>query len=134
MVLDNVRIDLKKVKIPVYNLATREDHIAPMASVFRIGGLMGGKTKFVVSGSGHIAGVVNPPDARKYKYWTNEKSAGRLEDWLKDATEHAGSWWPDWLAWIQPLSGSQIPARVPGDGKLKPLGDAPGTYVKVRAD
>ncbi|MGH6854884.1 MAG: PHA/PHB synthase family protein [Aestuariivirga sp.] len=133
MVLDNVRIDLKKVKVPAYNLAARDDHIAPMASVFRIGDLMGGETKFVVSGSGHIAGVVNPPEARKYKYWTNAKPPAALEDWFTGATEHAGSWWPDWFQWVAQHSGPKIPAREPGEGKLKALGEAPGTYVKVKA-
>jgi polyhydroxyalkanoate synthase len=134
MVLDNVRIDLKKVKLPVYNLATREDHIAPLASAFRIGRFMGGKTKLVVSGSGHIAGVVNPPDAHKYRYWTNPKPAATIEEWFEGATEHEGSWWPDWLSWIAERSGTKVPARHPGDSKLKPLDDAPGTYVRIRGD
>lgn len=134
MVLDNVRIDLKKVKIPVYNLAAREDHIAPLASVFRVGKHMGGQTRLVVSGSGHIAGVVNPPGANKYQYWTNEKPAATVDDWLKGATEHPGSWWPDWGQWIGERSGLKIPAPVPGSGKLKIIEDAPGSYVKVRAE
>jgi polyhydroxyalkanoate synthase len=134
MVLDNVRIDLKKVKIPVYNLAAREDHIAPLASAFRIGRFMGGKTRLVVSGSGHIAGVVNPPDAHKYRYWTNPKPAATIEEWLEGATEHPGSWWPDWLSWMAERSGAKVPSRKPGDDKLKPLEDAPGSYVRVRDD
>jgi polyhydroxyalkanoate synthase len=134
MVLDNVRIDLKKVKIPIYNLAAREDHIAPLASVFRVGRYMGGKTKLVVAGSGHIAGVINPPEANKYQYWTNDAGADTLEDWLKGATEHAGSWWPDWLAWISERSGEKIPAPVPGTGKLKAIEDAPGSYVRVKSE
>ena len=134
IVLDNVRIDLKKVKIPVYNLAAREDHIAPLASAFRVGRFMGGETKLVVSDSGHIAGVVNPPEAHKYRYWTNSRPAATIEDWLKGATEHAGSWWPDWREWIGPRSGAKVPARQPGDGKLTPIEDAPGSYVKVRGD
>ncbi|MBI2719945.1 MAG: class I poly(R)-hydroxyalkanoic acid synthase [Rhizobiales bacterium] len=134
MVLDNVRIDLKKVTIPVYNLAARDDHIAPLASVFRVGRFMGGETRLVVSGSGHIAGVVNPPDAHKYQYWTNDQPAGTLEDWLAGATEHAGSWWPDWFAWISQRSGGMVPAPIPGGGKLAVIEDAPGSYVRVRAD
>ncbi len=110
MVLDNVRIDLKKVKLPIYNLAAREDHIAPLQSVFRLGRYFGGPTRMVVSGSGHIAGVVNPPDANKYQYWTNEKGAATLEDWLKGATEHAGSWWPDWAKWMADKSGDKVTA------------------------
>ena len=134
MVLDGVRIDLKKVKVPVYNLGAREDHIAPLPSVFRIGQFFGGETRLVVSGSGHIAGVINPPEAKKYQYWTNDKPAATLEEWLKGATEHPGSWWPDWLQWIAARSGDKVPARVPGDGGLKPIEDAPGSFVKVRAD
>jgi poly[(R)-3-hydroxyalkanoate] polymerase subunit PhaC len=134
MVLDNVRIDLTKVKLPVYNLAARDDHIAPLQSVFRIGRFMGGETKLVVAGSGHIAGVINPPQAKKYQYWTNDAKAENLEDWLEGATEHAGSWWPDWFKWIAARSGEKIPAPTPGSGKLTPLEDAPGSYVRVRAD
>ncbi len=134
MVLDNVRIDLKKVKIPVYNLAAREDHIAPLASVFRLGRYFGGNTRLVVSGSGHIAGVVNPPDANKYQYWTNDKWSPTLEEWLKGATEHPGSWWTDWAKWIADKSGPKIPAPVPGSGKLKVIEDAPGSYVRVKAE
>jgi polyhydroxyalkanoate synthase len=131
MVLENVRIDLKKVKLPVYNLAARDDHIAPLPSVFKVGQFFGGETKLVVSGSGHIAGVVNPPEARKYKYWTNEAATETLEDWLRTATEHEGSWWPDWADWITTRSGAKVSAPIPGDGKLEALEDAPGSYVRV---
>ncbi len=134
MVLDNHRIDLKKVKLPVYNLAARDDHNAPLKSVFRIGRFLGGETKLVVAGSGHIAGVINPPQAKKYQYWTNGAEAENLEDWLEGATEHAGSWWPDWFEWIAARSGEKIPAPQPGGGKLTPLEDAPGSYVRVRAE
>lgn len=134
MTLDGVRIDLKKVKLPVYNLAAREDHIAPLPSVFRLGQNLGGDTRLVVSGSGHIAGVVNPPEAQKYQYWTNDEGAPTVEDWLKGATEHKGSWWPDWLSWITPKSGKKVKARVPGAGKLKAIEDAPGSYVLVRSE
>jgi polyhydroxyalkanoate synthase len=133
MLLDNVRIDLKKVKIPIYNLAAREDHIAPLPSVFRLGQFMGGETKLVVAGSGHIAGVVNPPEQRKYQHWTNDKPANTLEEWLKTATEHPGSWWPDWAEWITARSGAKITAPVPGDGKLEVIEDAPGSYVRVKS-
>lgn len=134
MILDGVHIDLKKVKVPVYNLAARDDHIAPLPSVFKVGQFFGGETKLVVSGSGHIAGVVNPPEARKYKYWTNDISAENLETWLKTATEHDGSWWPDWAEWITTRSGAKISAPVPGDGKLDVLEDAPGSYVTVKSE
>ena len=134
MMLDNTRIDLSKVKIPVYNLAAREDHIAPLPSVFRVGEFMGGETTLVVSGSGHIAGVVNPPAAGKYQYWTNAAGAETLEDWMAGATEHAGSWWPHWKEWITAKSGAMVKAPVPGDGKLAVLGDAPGEYVRVKGE
>ena len=134
MLLDGVRIDLKKVTVPVYNLAARDDHIAPLPSVFRVGQFMGGDTKLVVSGSGHVAGVVNPPEARKYQYWTNDKPADDLAGWLKQATEHEGSWWPDWAEWITSRSGSKVAAPVPGDGKLDVLEDAPGSYVRMKSE
>ncbi len=134
MILDGIHIDLKKVKVPVYNLAARDDHIAPLPSVFKVGQFLGGETKLVVSGSGHIAGVVNPPEARKYKYWTNDASAEILENWLATATEHAGSWWPDWADWITTRSGAKISAPVPGDGKLDVLENAPGSYVAVKSE
>jgi polyhydroxyalkanoate synthase subunit PhaC len=134
MILDNVRIDLKKVTVPIYNLAAREDHIAPLPSVFRLGQFMGGETKLVVAGSGHIAGVVNPPEQRKYQHWTNDTPAATLEDWLKTAVEHDGSWWPDWAEWITAQSGDKVSAPVPGDGKLEILEDAPGSYVRMRSE
>jgi polyhydroxyalkanoate synthase subunit PhaC len=132
MVLDNTRIDLSQVKIPIYNLACRDDHIAPLPSVFRVGQFFGGDTKLVVSGSGHIAGVVNPPAANKYQYWTNDKAAASPEDWMKSATEHPGSWWADWIDWITNRSGDKVHAPVPGEGPLKALCDAPGEYVRVK--
>ena len=131
LVLDNVRIDLKKVKAPIYNLAAKEDHIAPLPSVFRLGKYFGGETTLVVSGSGHIAGVVNPPAANKYQYWTDGKSATSHSEWLKTATEHAGSWWPHWLEWVTAKSGDKITAPVPGEGGLAVICDAPGEYVRV---
>lgn len=133
MTLDGVRIDLSKVKLPIYNLAAREDHIAPLASVARMAEFMGSETKLVVSGSGHIAGVVNPPEARKYQYWTNDASPNNLESWLSSATRHEGSWWPDWAEWITARSGDRIAAPQPGDGKLEVLEDAPGTYVRIKS-
>jgi len=132
MVLDGVQIDLSKVKVPVYNLATREDHIAPLPSTFKVGKFLGGKTQLVVAGSGHVAGVVNPPVPGKYQYWTNTKNADTIEDWLDGAKEHPGSWWPHWAKWLAKQSGEKIDARVPGKGKLKVIEDAPGSYVKNR--
>ena len=133
MMLGNTPIDLKAIKIPIYNLATREDHIAPAKSVMLGSKYFGGEVKFVVSGSGHIAGVVNPPAKKKYQYWTGPKPRNAdVEGWLAKAKENPGSWWPDWLLWITRQSPTEVPARVPGDGALKPIEDAPGSYVKVR--
>ncbi len=132
--LGDTPIDLHAIKIPVYNLATREDHIAPARSVLLGSTFFGGPVKYVMAGSGHIAGVVNPPDKRKYQYWTGPKPTDAdLEAWLAKATEHPGSWWPDWLAWLKEQDPTEVPARVPGDGKLTPIEDAPGGYVKVQA-
>ena len=133
MVIAGTPIDLKAVKIPIYNLATREDHIAPAKSVLLGSKLFGGKVKYVLAGSGHIAGVVNPPDKNKYQYWTGPiRRDGNVDAWLDKATEHPGSWWPDWLAWLKKKGPAEVPARVPGDRGLKPIEDAPGSYVKVR--
>ena len=135
MMLGGVTLDLSKVKVPVYLQSAREDHIAPAKSVFKGAHLFGGPVRFIIAGSGHIAGVINPPAAKKYQYWTNDAKAKALdvEDWRDGATEHPGSWWTDWDKWLAKLSGKKIPARKPGDGNLPVLGDAPGTYVKVKA-
>ena len=133
MTIANVKLDLAEVKIPIYNLATREDHIAPAKSVFVGSKFFGGSVKYVLAGSGHIAGVVNPPARQKYQYWTGGKpGVGTLEDWIGKATENPGSWWPDWIGWIKQQSDATAPARAPGGGKLKAIEDAPGSYVKVR--
>ncbi len=127
-------IDLNAIKIPIYNLATREDHIAPPKSVMLGSKFFGGPVRFVLSGSGHIAGVVNPPARKKYQYWTGPRPRGAdLDKWLAKAKEHPGSWWPDWLAWLKKQGAAEVPARVPGGGALKPIEDAPGSYVKMRA-
>jgi len=134
MKIGDTPIDLRAIKVPIYNLATREDHIAPAKSVLLGSKFFGGPVRYVLSGSGHIAGVVNPPDKHKYQYWTGARPrSANLEGWLAKATEHPGSWWPDWLAWLTAQDPTQVPARVPGDGKLKPIEDAPGSYVKVQA-
>jgi polyhydroxyalkanoate synthase subunit PhaC len=127
-------ITLADVKVPVYHVATREDHIAPAASVYRGAKEMKTDVRFVLSGSGHIAGIVNPPASGKYQYWTNPDMSGEaLEEWLKDAGETPGSWWPDWDAWLSERSGGEVPARKPGK-KLGVIEPAPGSYVKVRFD
>ena len=134
MVLDNTLLDLSKVKVPVYNLATREDHIAPADSVLYGSQFFGGPVKYVLSGSGHIAGVVNPPASGKYQFWTNDNIKDiTLADWLKGAQEHKGSWWPDWRQWLASIDAEEVPARVVGTAALPPLEDAPGSYVRVRA-
>jgi polyhydroxyalkanoate synthase subunit PhaC len=133
MVIGGKKLKLRNVKVPVYNLATREDHIAPARSVLLGSKFFGGPVRFVLAGSGHIAGVVNPPNKMKYQYWTGPKPMGAdLDKWLAKAKEHAGSWWPDWLEWIKAQDASAVSAREPGGGKLPPLEDAPGSYVKVR--
>jgi polyhydroxyalkanoate synthase subunit PhaC len=134
MVLDNTLLDLSKVKVPVYNLATREDHIAPADSVLYGSQFFGGPVKYVLSGSGHIAGVVNPPASGKYQFWTNDNIRDiSLSDWLKAAQEHKGSWWPDWREWLESIDAEQVPARAVGTEALPPIEDAPGSYVRVRA-
>jgi polyhydroxyalkanoate synthase subunit PhaC len=134
MVLDNTLLDLSKVKVPVYNLATREDHIAPADSVLYGSQFFGGPVKYVLSGSGHIAGVVNPPSSGKYQYWTNDIIRNvSLSDWIKGAQEHKGSWWPDWRGWLGSIDGEEVPARSVGSEALPPIEDAPGSYVRVRA-
>jgi polyhydroxyalkanoate synthase len=131
--LAGVPIDLKKITAPSYIISCKEDHIAPWASTFEGTKLFGGPVRFVLSASGHIAGVANPPVAKKYCYWTNEANGKTATAWLEGATEHPGSWWTDWEAWLAPQSGKMVAARKPGDGKLKAIEDAPGSYVKVRA-
>ncbi len=133
MSLAKTRLDMKKVMIPIYELAAKEDHIAPAQSVFIGSKMFGGPVEYVLAGSGHIAGVVNPPDPKKlkYQYWTNTQTAATLDDWFKSATETPGSWWPHWIKWLTDKSGSLVAARVPG-AKLGVIEDAPGSYVKAK--
>jgi len=128
-------IDIDGVKTPTYIQAGREDHIAPPQSVWKIMDHFAGPKRFVLAGSGHIAGVVNPPAAEKYQYWVNDRPGGTLEDFVEGAMEHKGSWWPDWLQWLKkqdPETAKAEGARIPGKGKLKAIEDAPGSYVKSR--
>src|SRR3984885_2344802 len=135
MVLDNTLLDLSKVKVPIYNLATREDHIAPADSVLYGSQFFGGPVKYVLSGSGHIAGVVNPPSSGKYQFWTNDNIKDvTLADWLKGAQEHRGSWWPNWRQWLAAIDAEEMPARAVGAAALPPIEDAPGSYVRGRAE
>ena len=130
--LDGVPIDLRKITVPSFLLSTREDHIAPWRSTYAATQIYRGPVKFVLSASGHIAGVVNPPGG-KYGHWENENNPPTPEEWLATATAHPDSWWPLWERWISQYPGGEVPARHPGDGRLKPIEDAPGSYVKVRA-
>ena len=130
-----VRIDIGRVKTPAYVQAGREDHIAPPQSVWKIMDHFAGPKRFVLAGSGHIAGVVNPPAAQKYQYWVNDEPAATLGEFVAGAEEHKGSWWPDWLDWLKRQDGEMVKAegpRIPGKGKLKAIEDAPGSYVKAR--
>jgi polyhydroxyalkanoate synthase len=133
--LRNVPIDLRKVTIPVFILSTKEDHIAPWKATYAGTQLYQGPVKFVLSGSGHIAGVVNPADSDKYGHWTSDtdRNPKDPEEWLKHAKQSPGSWWPEWRKWIAAFEGGKVRARSPGDGALKPIEDAPGGYVRVKA-
>nr|WP_207537283.1 class I poly(R)-hydroxyalkanoic acid synthase [Sabulicella rubraurantiaca] len=127
------KIDLRRIKVPSYMISTREDHIAPWKSTYRGTQIYGGPIRFVLAASGHIAGVVNPPDSGKYSHWVNEQLPPSPDDWLAGATEMAGSWWPDWQRWVTALDSERVPARVPGSGALPAIEDAPGRYVRVMA-
>jgi polyhydroxyalkanoate synthase len=133
MLIDGAPINLKSVTVPIYNLATREDHIAPPKSVLLGCKFFGGPVRFVMAGSGHIAGVVNPPAKNKYQYWTGQRPRNAdLDGWLAKAKEYPGSWWPDWLVWLTRQGPTEVPAPIPGEGALKAIEDAPGSYVRVR--
>jgi polyhydroxyalkanoate synthase len=132
--LDGKKIDLRAIKLPSYILSTREDHIAPWKSTYAATQLYRGEVRFVLGASGHIAGVINPPDAGKYGYWTNELNPAYPQEWLAGATAHEGSWWRDWSAWVSRFNGKPVAPRTPGDGALAVIEDAPGSYVKARAD
>lgn len=133
MVVSGTRLSLGKIKLPIYELATKEDHIAPAKSVFIGSKLFSGPVEFVLAGSGHIAGVVNPPDKIKYQYWTASKAAAdTLEEWTSMAREHPGSWWPHWAEWLTRHAGGWTVPREPGEriGAIEP---APGSYVKAKS-
>ncbi|WP_369026876.1 PHA/PHB synthase family protein [Qipengyuania sp. RANM35] len=133
--VDNTPIDLGRVETPTYVQAGKEDHIAPAESVWKITEHFKGPIKFVLAGSGHIAGVVNPPDANKYQYWLNDGSPRSLAEFREGAVEHPGSWWPDWIDWMRSHGDKMVPAkgaRVPGGKGDKVIEDAPGRYVAAR--
>ena len=126
-------LDLGRVETPIYVQSSREDHIAPARSVYKGAKLFGGPTRFTMAGSGHIAGVINAPAAKKYQHWTNDALPDTLDEWLAGAVEHPGSWWEHWSAWLNERSGDEVPARDPATGPLQPIEDAPGSFVKVRS-
>ena len=134
--IDGVAIDLSKIKTPCYFISTIEDHIAPWKSTYMGARNFAGPVRFVLGGSGHIAGIVNPPAANKYGYWVNPaaKLPGDADDWFAGAQQSQGSWWTDWQAWLTTMDGAQVEARDPAKGKLKVLEDAPGSFVKIRAE
>lgn len=134
LTIDNVPIDLRKISIPVYLQAGKEDHIAPAKSVYKATQIFSGPVRFMLAGSGHIAGVVNPPRNKKYQHWLNEtaRNPPTLDEWKAGAQEFPGSWWNDWDKWLSAKSGPKVPARVPGAGGLAAIEDAPGSYVKAR--
>jgi len=132
LVLGGKPVSLADVKIPVYNLAAKEDHIAPAVSVFEGSKCFGGPVTYVMGGSGHIAGVINPPAKKKYQFWAGPKVAGEFSKWVEKAKVTEGSWWPHWQEWIEKQDDERVPARKKLGGKLKPLDDAPGTYVRER--
>jgi polyhydroxyalkanoate synthase len=130
--LAGVPLDLRKIDAPTYIISTSEDHIAPWKSTYKATGLYAGPVRFVLSASGHIAGVINPPEAQKYCHWTNARKPKSADAWFKGAARQEGSWWSDWLNWLAKFRGGEVPARVPGKGGLKAIEDAPGAYAKVR--
>jgi polyhydroxyalkanoate synthase len=131
--MKGVPVDLSKITVPKYFLSCREDHIAPWKSTYKGAKNFGGGTRFVLAASGHIAGVVNPPEGGKYNHYVNDFLPPDADEWFAGATEVSGSWWPDWQRWVTSFNKSQVPARIPGKGKLKPIEAAPGSYVTVQA-
>src|SRR6185503_4110825 len=126
--LEGVPIDLSKVKVPAYFISTAEDHISPWKTTYKGSKYLGGSVRFVLGGSGHIAGIVNPPSAKKYQYWTNQAYPASAEAWLESAAQHPGSWWEDWQRWMaQQNGGDKVPARIPANA----IEDAPGAYARV---
>jgi len=132
LTIAGIPIDITQSKTPSYFISTVEDHIAPWQSTYAGARLLKGPVRFVLGGSGHIAGIINPPVANKYCYWTNKKQPEQPDEWLSSATQHAGSWWTDWAQWVAGHAGTQVEQRIPGKGKYKALEDAPGSYVKLR--
>ncbi|MEM9234057.1 MAG: class I poly(R)-hydroxyalkanoic acid synthase, partial [Pseudomonadota bacterium] len=132
--IEGVTIDLGAIDIPIFMQAGEKDHIAPFNSVYRSARLFGGDVRYMLAGSGHIAGVVNPPAKQKYHYRTNPALPETVEDWIREAKHHQHSWWPYWIEWLDEQSSGTVPARIPGDAGLPVIEDAPGSYVLVKSD
>ncbi|MEX2352906.1 MAG: alpha/beta fold hydrolase, partial [Gammaproteobacteria bacterium] len=132
LTVGDVAIDVSQIDTPSYFISTEDDHIAPWKSTYLGARLFSGPVRFVLGKSGHIAGIVNHPDAKKYGYYTGPAPELDADDWYQQVESHDGSWWPDWNQWVLAYAGEKVPARQPGDGELKPIEDAPGSYVKVR--
>lgn len=130
--LKGEQIDIRDIKVPIHFVATQKDHIAKWKACYAGTNLHSGPVKFTLGGSGHIAGIINPPAAEKYNYWTNDNFPADPDEWLANAENHNGSWWNSWNEWVSQYGGKQVKARVPGDGDLAPIEDAPGSYVKMR--
>jgi len=130
--LNGIPVDLSGIKIPIFLQSSKDDHIAPYPSVYKATRHYSGPVTFMLAGSGHIAGVVNSPEMNKYYHYTNEELPGDVEDWIESADHHEGSWWPYWHKWLYRKSGPKVPARIPGDGALEVIEDAPGRYVKMK--
>jgi len=132
--LGGVALDLSKITVPIYDVAAKEDHIAPAQSVLNGAKLFSGPVRFVLAGSGHIAGVINPPAKQKYQYWILEEGDAKvlptIDAFIVKAQEHQGSWWPDFKKWLSSQSGAQVAPPQPGGGVFKPIEDAPGSYVR----
>ena len=131
--LCGVPIDLRKITVPSFLLSTKEDHIAPWKSVYAATQIYGGPVSFCLAASGHVAGIVNPPGQGKYGHWRNTKNPPSPDDWLANAKYENDSWWPYWEKWVARFAGGEVTARRPGDGRLTPIEDAPGSYVQVKA-
>ncbi len=129
--LNGIPVDLSAIRIPIFLQSSKDDHIAPYPSVYKATHHFSGPITFMLAGSGHIAGVINPPQANKYYYYTNPEVPEDVEDWIDSAEHHEGSWWPYWHQWLYRKSGRKVAARIPGDGALGVIEDAPGRYVKM---
>ena len=129
---NGIPVVLSEIKIPVFLQSSREDHIAPYPSVYKATHHYSGPVTFMMAGSGHIAGVINSPEMNKYYYYTNPEVPEDVADWIEQAQHHEGSWWPYWHQWLYRKSGSKVAARIPGDGALEVIEDAPGRYVKMK--